>query len=150
MTYSDDLLRRVLTRTHTIVLVGASANPLRPSHGVMRFLLSKGYRVIPVNPGLAGQTLMGQTVHARLADIPDDADMIDIFRQSDMVPGIVAEALTRWPNLQTIWMQLGVQHDAAAKAAEARGVTVIQNRCPAIEFPRLFGQLSLAGVRAAG
>ncbi len=139
MMYSDDLLRDVLTRTRTIAVVGISANPQRPSHGVARFLASKGYRVVGVNPGLAGKVMFGESVYATLADVPFDVDMIDVFRQSDAVPAIVDAALARWPDLRTIWMQLGVEHAAAAAQAEARGVTVIQNRCPAIEYPRLMG-----------
>ncbi len=139
MMYSDDLLRDVLTRTRTIAVVGISANPQRPSHGVARFLASKGYLVVGVNPGLAGQVMFGEPVSATLVDVPFDVDMIDVFRQSDAVPGIVDAALARWPDLRTIWMQLGVEHAAAAAQAEARGVTVIQNRCPAIEYPRLMG-----------
>ena len=134
---TEATIRNALTRAKTIAVVGASNKPDRPSHGVARFLQSKGFRVVPVNPGLAGQTLLGETVYADLASIPFDVDMIDIFRASDAVPGIVDEALARFPNLQTIWMQLGVTSEAAADVAAARGVTVIQNRCPAIEMPRL-------------
>lgn len=145
MDYSDDLLRAVLKRTKVVVLVGASANPVRPSYYVARYLGLKGFRVIPVNPGLAGQTLLGETVYADLASIPDEVDMVDIFRRSEAVPAIVDEALARWPNLQTIWMQIGVQNAEAAAVAEARGVTVIQNRCPKIEYQRLFGELRMGG-----
>lgn len=135
----------VLKRAKVIALVGASANPVRPSYYVARYLGLKGMRVIPVNPGLAGQTLLGETVYADLTSIPDDVDMVDVFRRSDAVPAIVDEALARWPNLQTIWMQIGVQHADAAAKAEARGVTVIQNRCPKIEYQRLFGELRMGG-----
>jgi predicted CoA-binding protein len=145
MTYSDDHLRDVLMRTKTIAVVGVSANPVRPSYFVARYLGLKGYRVIPVNPGLAGQTLFGEMVYANLSAIPDDVDMVDIFRRSDAVPGIVDESLARWPNLQTIWMQIGVMHKEAAAVAEARGVTVIENRCPKIEYQRLFGELRMGG-----
>lgn len=137
--YSDTLIKDVLTRAKTIAVVGMSKNEARPSHYVARYLREKGYRVVPVNPGLAGQTLLGEMVYATLADIPFDVDMIDIFRRPDAVPAIVEDALARWPALQTIWMQLGVEHGPAADQAEARGVTVIQNRCPKIEYPRLFG-----------
>jgi len=101
--------------------------------------------VIPVNPGLAGQTLLGELVYPDLKSIPDDVDMVDIFRRSDAVPGIVDEALARWPELQTIWMQIGVEHAAATAVAEARGVDVVQNRCPKIEYQRLFGELRMGG-----
>jgi len=134
---SEDQIRDILKRTRRIALVGASANTARPSHGVMRFLLSKGYEVIPVNPGLAGQTLLGQKVVARLGDIEEGVDMIDIFRASEHVPGVVDEALEAFPKLQTIWMQLGVIHEVAAQKARARGVDVVMDRCPAIEYPRL-------------
>lgn len=136
---TDQLMTRILKRTRRIALVGASANPSRPSHGVMRFLLDAGYDVVPVNPGLAGQTLLGQQVAASLSDIDGDIDMIDIFRRPEHVPAIVDEALAEFPDLQTIWMQLGVVHEEAAKVARARGIDVVMNRCPAIERPRLMG-----------
>jgi len=141
MTYSDDLIRAVLQRTRTIAVVGASPNPDRPSYRVAGFLQSVGYRVVPVNPGQAGGQILGETVYADLASIPEGTavDMIDIFRQSEAVPGIVDAALARFPALATIWMQLGVEHATAAEVAAARGVTVIMNRCPAIEYPRLIG-----------
>ncbi len=143
--YSDQMLKSVLTRAKTIAVVGVSQNPVRPSYYVTRYLGLKGYRVVPVNPGLAGQTLFGETVYGTLADIPFDVDMVDIFRRPDAVPAIVDEALARWPNLQTIWMQIGVEHAEAAAVAEARGITVIQNRCPKIEYQRLFGELRMGG-----
>jgi len=145
MDYADDVLRDVLRRARVIALVGASANPVRPSYFVARYLGVRGKRVIPVNPGLAGQTLLGEQVFPDLASIPDDVDMVDIFRRSDAVPQIVDDALARWDGLQTIWMQIGVMHDAAARVAEARGVSVIQNRCPKIEYQRLFGELRMGG-----
>lgn len=143
--YSDDHLRRVLKRAKAVAVVGVSANPVRPSYFVARYLKLRGIRVIPVNPGLAGQSLFGETVYATLADIPDDVDMVDIFRRSEAVPAIVDEALERWPDLETIWMQIGVEHAEAAAKAEARDVTVIQNRCPKIEYQRLFGELRMGG-----
>jgi len=136
---TDQLMTQILQRTRRIALVGASDNPARPSHGVMRFLLNAGYDVVPVNPGLAGQTLLGQKVAASLADIDGDIDMIDIFRRPEHVPAIVDEALAAFPDLQTIWMQIGVVHDEAAEVARARGVDVVMDRCPAIERPRLIG-----------
>ena len=137
--YSDELIKTVLTRTKTIAVVGVSKNPARPSHYVSKFLHDCGYRIIPVNPGLAGQVFFNETVYGRLRDIPFDVDMIDIFRRSEFVPDLVEEALARWSNLQTIWMQLGVEHAQAAEVAQARGVTVIQNRCPKPEYGRLIG-----------
>lgn len=145
MIINDDSLRRILKRTRTIAVVGVSANPVRPSYFVARYLGLKGFRVIPVNPGLAGQTLFGETVYASLLDIPHDVDMVDIFRKPDAVPALVDEALARWPDLQTIWMQIGVTHPEAAAKAEARGVTVVQDRCPKIEYQRLFGELRMGG-----
>lgn len=143
--YSDQMLKDVLKRAKVIAIVGVSAKQVRPSYFVARYLQLKGYRIVPVNPGLAGQELFGETVYATLTDIPFDVDMVDIFRRSDAVPAIVDEALARWPKLQTIWMQLGVNHSEAAAVAEARGVTVIENRCPKIEYQRLFGELRMGG-----
>ncbi|MEL7179564.1 MAG: CoA-binding protein [Pseudomonadota bacterium] len=145
MQYSDDHLRSILRRTKTIAIVGVSAKEIRPSYYVARYLGLKGYRVIPVNPGLAGQTLLGETVHADVSDIPVDVDMVDIFRRSEAVPPIVTASLARWPKLQTIWMQIGVMHADATAEAEARGVDVIQDRCPKIEYQRLFSELRMAG-----
>jgi hypothetical protein len=135
----------MLRRTKTVALVGISANPVRPSYFVARYLTLKGMRVIGVNPGLAGQSLFGETVYADLTSIPDEVDMVDIFRRSEAVGPIVDEALARWPQLQTVWMQIGVTNQAAADAAEARGVDVVQNRCPKIEYQRLFGELRMGG-----
>ena len=145
MTVSDTYLRTILRRTKTVALVGISANPVRPSYFVARYLTLKGMRVIGVNPGLAGQSLFGETVYADLTSIPDEVDMVDIFRRSEAVGPIVDEALARWPQLQTVWMQIGVTNQAAADAAEARGVDVVQNRCPKIEYQRLFGELRMGG-----
>ena len=131
------LIRKVLTEARTIALVGASPKPDRPSYGVFRFLQAQGYRVIPVNPGLAGGMLHGEMVYPDLASIPVDVDMIDIFRTSDAVLGIVVAALARFPALKSIWTQLGVVNEPAAEMARARGVDVVQNHCPAIEIPRL-------------
>ncbi len=134
---TDAQIKSILGRTRRIALVGASAKPSRPSYQVMQFLLNAGYDVVPVNPGLAGQTLLGQPVAARLSDIEGEIDMVDIFRQSDRVPEIVDEALARFPQLGAIWMQIGVMHEAAAETARARGVEVVMNRCPKMEYPRL-------------
>ena len=145
MTYSNDFLRTVLKRTKTIAIVGVSANEIRPSYFVARYLGLKGYRVIPVNPGLAGQTLLGETVYGSVSDVPDDVDMVDIFRRSEAVPEIVTDSLARWPQLQTIWMQIGVSHPQAAAQATKRGVDVIEDRCPKIEYQRLFSELRMGG-----
>ena len=145
MTYPDDFLRGILRRTKSVAIVGVSANPVRPSYFVARYLRLKGMRVFGVNPGLAGQNLFGETVCADLASVPIEVDMVDIFRRSEAVPAIVDDALARWENLPTIWMQIGVMHDEAAQQAQARGVDVVQNRCPKIEYQRLFGELRMGG-----
>ena len=124
----------ILAKVKTIALVGASANAARPSYGVMQFLLRKGYEVIPVNPGLAGKEILGQMVYANLADIPNSFDMVDIFRNSDAVAGVVDEALNLTTKPKIIWMQLDVRNDDAAAKAEAAGLQVVMNRCPAIEL----------------
>ncbi|EPX81188.1 CoA-binding protein [Litoreibacter arenae] len=147
MDYSDEHLRDVLKSTKVIACVGVSTNPVRPSYYVARYLTLKGYTVIGVNPGHAGKTLFGQTIAASLSDIPDTAnvDMVDIFRRPEAVPGIVDEAIATLPHLRTIWMQIGVIHAEAAQKAESAGLTVIQNRCPKIEYQRLFGELRMGG-----
>jgi predicted CoA-binding protein len=134
---TDVLIRKVLAETKVIALVGWSPKPDRPSHGVANFLLRQGYRVIPVNPGQAGTAALGTTVRASLSDIDEPVDMVDIFRRSEDVPPVVDEALAALPGLKTVWMQLGISNDAAAAKARAAGLTVIDNRCPAIEIPRL-------------
>lgn len=134
-----DKIREILTRTKVIALLGYSANPDRPSNRVASFLKARGYRVIPVNPGLAGQVALGETVYPDLASIPKDiaVDMVDIFRRSEDVPPVVSDALASLPGLKTVWMQLGIRNEAAAEAARGRGVDVVQDRCPAIDIPRL-------------
>lgn len=143
--YSDDFLKKNLSRTKVIAVVGVSTNPVRPSYFVARYLTLKGFDVVPVNPGQAGKMLFGKTIVASLSDIDRQVDMVDIFRRSEAVPEIVDEALGAFPNLQTIWMQIGVEHAEAAAKAEARGVDVVQNRCPKIEYQRLFGELRMGG-----
>ena len=120
-------------------------NPVRPSYYVARYLGLKGYRVIPVNPGHAGKILFGETVRGDLSEIDVPVDMVDIFRRSEAVPPIVKAALDQFPDLKTIWMQIGVEHAEAAAMAQARGVDVIMNRCPKIEYQRLFGELRMGG-----
>lgn len=134
---SDDTIRAILTRSRIVAVVGASANPARPSYGVMRFLQRQGHRVVPVNPGLAGKTLLGEAVFARLADIPFAIDMVDIFRRSEAVPAVVGEALALDPLPAVIWMQLGVIAPEAAAQARAAGLEVVMDRCPVIESRRL-------------
>lgn len=145
MMYSDALLKDVLTQAKRIAVVGVSLNPIRPSYFVARYLTLKGFDVVPVNPGNVGQLLFGTEVKAALSDIEGEIDMVDIFRRSEAVGPIVDEALAVFPKLQTIWMQIGVQNAQAAEVAQARGVTVIQNRCPKIEYQRLFGELRMGG-----
>jgi len=144
--YSDATIRRILATTRTIALVGASSNWNRPSYFVMKYLQGKGYRVIPVNPGLAGSELLGEKVYARVGDIPEPIDMVEIFRNAREVPPIVEEAIAI--GAKVVWMQLGIQHDEAARRAEAAGLEVIMNRCPKIEFGRLGGELSWSGVNS--
>jgi len=137
--YDDDFLRGILTETKVIALVGASAKPERPSHGVMRYLQRRGYRVIPVNPGLAGQVLNGERVYRSLTDIPQTEtgriDLVDIFRNSQAAAAPALEAIEI--GAKTVWMQLDVVNAAAAAKARAAGLNVVMNRCPAIEIPRL-------------
>lgn len=144
-TPTDDQLRGILKQNRVFACVGVSPNPVRPSHYVARYLKLKGYRVIPVNPGQAGQELFGETVIARLADAPCPIDVVDIFRRPEAVPGIVEEALALSPLPKVVWMQIGVTHAEAAARAEAAGLQVIQNRCPKIEYQRLFGELRMGG-----
>lgn len=145
--HSDDELRAILTSTRVVAVVGVSPNPVRPSFFVARYLALKGYRMIPVNPGHAGETILGETVYPDLRSIPKDipVDMVDIFRRSEAVPAIVDEAIAVLPRLRTIWMQIGVSHAEAAAKAEAAGINVIENRCPKIEYQRLFGELRMGG-----
>jgi predicted CoA-binding protein len=137
--YSDDYLRGVLIRAHVIAVVGASPRPARPSHRVMRFLQRHGCRCIPVNPFAAGDEILGERVYPCLAEIPQDAvgqiDMVDIFRRTEAAGAVVDEAIA--VGAGSVWMQLGVRDDAAAARAEADGLNVVMNRCPAIEIPRL-------------
>jgi predicted CoA-binding protein len=144
---SDADLARILKSTRIIAVVGMSANPVRPSYFVGRYLSLRGFRVLPVNPGQAGEMLFGERVFARLADIPTSipVDMVDIFRRSEEVLPIVEEALATLPHLRTIWMQIGVENEAAAALARARGLDVVMNRCPKIEYQRLFGELRMGG-----
>src|SRR5437899_3631585 len=148
--YSDAKIRSILERVKTIALVGASANWNRPSYFVMKYLQGKGYRVIPVNPGIAGQELLGETVYATLRDIPaelaEQIDMVDVFRPAREAPHIVEDAIAI--GAPVVWMQLGIRNDAAAARAEAAGIEVVMNRCPKIEFGRLGGELSWSGVNS--
>jgi predicted CoA-binding protein len=143
--YSPDYIRDILQSVKTIALVGASANTVRPSYFVMKYLLDKGYEVIPVNPGLAGQQILGQTVYGKLADVPKPVDMVDVFRNSEAAGPITDEALALPTPPRVIWMQLQVRNDAAAARAEARGVKVVMNRCPKMEYGKLSGEWAWVG-----
>jgi len=148
--YDDDYIAAILSGIKVVAMVGASANINRPSYFVMKYLLGKGFAVIPVNPGLAGKEILGQKVAASLADIEQPVDMVDVFRNSDAALGIVREciALKDKLALKVIWMQLSVRNDAAAAEAEAAGLKVVMNRCPKIEYGRLSGEIGWAGVNA--
>jgi uncharacterized protein len=133
--YPDAFLRDILTSVRTIAVVGASPRRERPSHRVMAYLQRRGYRTIPVNPHAVGGTINGETVYARLAEVPEPIDMVDVFRRPEAAGAVVDEAIAA--GAKVVWMQLGVRDDAAATRAEARGLKVVMNRCPAIEIPRL-------------
>ncbi len=146
--YDDGYIRGILNTVRTIAMVGVSANTSRPSYFAFKYLLERGYRMIPVNPGLAGQDLLGRKAYARLADIPEPVDMVDIFRASQYALGIVEEALALAPRPRVIWMQLGIRNDAAAALAEQNGIKVVMNRCPKIEYGRLSSEISWMGVNS--
>jgi predicted CoA-binding protein len=144
-TPSDALLRDVLTRSRSFACVGVSPDPIRPSHYVGRYLWKRGYRVVPVNPKIAGATLFGETAVGSLAEIAGPVDVLDVFRRPEAVPALVAEALRVLPGLGCVWLQIGVTSpEAEAMCAEA-GVTIVQDRCPKIEHQRLFGELRKGG-----
>lgn len=135
--YDDDYISKILSETKTIALVGASPNPGRPSYGVMQFLLSAGYTVFPTNPGHEGKEILGQHVYAKLADIPVAIDMVDVFRAADNLPAVIDEVILLSPRPKVVWGQLTVRHDDAAAKAQAYGIDMVMDRCPAIEYPRL-------------
>ena len=144
--YPDSYICEILDEVKTIAIVGASANTVRPSYFVVKYLLSKGYDVIPVNPGQAGKEICGAMTYASLAEINRPIDMVDIFRNSAAALGVTNEALALNPLPKVIWMQLQVRNDEAAKLAEAKGVKIVMNRCPKIEYARLCGEIGWAGV----
>ena len=144
--YDDTYIRGILNSTKTIAMVGVSANVSRPSYFAFKYLLERGYRMIPVNPGLAGQELLGQKAYPRLLDIPEPVDMVDIFRASGYALAIVQETLKMQPRPRVVWMQLGVRNDEAARLAEENGLKVVMNRCPKIEYGRLSSEISWMGV----
>ena len=146
--YDDAYIGGILNSVKTIAIVGSSANDVRPSFFVLKYLLNKGFDVYPVNPSQAGNEILGRKVHARLVDIPVALDMVDIFRASDAVPAIVDEVLQLDPLPKVVWMQLTVRHDEAAARAEAAGIKVVMNRCPKIEYGRLSGEIAWTGVNS--
>jgi predicted CoA-binding protein len=144
--YPDTYIRGILNTVKTIAIVGASMSEVRPSYFAFKYLLERGFHVVPVNPGHAEKELLGQRIHARLADIPEPIDMVDIFRPAPYALGIVEEALKLAPRPQVIWMQLGIRNDEAAAIAEANGIKVVMNRCPKIEYGRLSTEIAWLGV----
>ncbi|MEQ8321809.1 MAG: CoA-binding protein [Rhodospirillales bacterium] len=150
LVYDDELMRRILKDTRTIAMAGASPNWVRPSNFAMKYLQGKGYQVHPINPGHAGKEIWGRLTYASLADVPGPIDMLDIFRNSEAAGTLVDEAiqLKNEKQIKIIWMQLGVINEDAAKRAEDAGLTVIMDRCPKIEYGRLFGELGWSGVNS--
>jgi hypothetical protein len=144
--YPDTYIRGILNTVKTIAMVGASEKENRPSYFAFKYLLERGYKMIPVNPGRAGELMLGQRIYARLADIPEPVDMVDIFRAAQYAPAVVQEALTLNPRPQIIWMQLGIRNDEAAALAEANGLKIVMNRCPKIEYGRLSSEIAWMGV----
>jgi predicted CoA-binding protein len=144
--YSDAYIRDILVGNRTIAMVGASPNPSRPSYFAMKYLQAKGFRVIPVNPGQASKALLGEKVYAKLIDLPEPIDIVDVFRNSDAALPITRDAIAM--GAKVVWMQLGVRNDEAAKLAEDAGLKVVMNRCPKIEYGRLSGELGWAGVNS--
>jgi hypothetical protein len=146
--YPDSYIRGILNTVKTIAMVGISPKDNRPSYFAFKYLLERGYRMIPVNPGQAGKEILGQKVYPKLADIPEPVDMVDIFRGSQYAPGVVEEALALKPRPAVIWMQLGVRNEQAAVRAEAEGLKVVMNRCPKIEYGRLSSEIGWIGVNS--
>lgn len=146
--YDNSYISGILNRVKSVAIVGASANDVRPSFFVAKYLIDKGYAVFPVNPGHAGREILGRMTYAKLADIPEPIHMVDIFRASNVVPGIVDEVLALDPLPKVVWMQLGVRDDVSAKRLEASGIEVVMNRCPKIEYARLAGEIGWNGVNS--
>jgi uncharacterized protein len=146
--YADSYIREILKSVKTVALVGASHKPERPSWIVLKYLKERGYEMFPINPGLAGQEILGRKVYGRLADVPVPLDMVEIFRNSKAAGPITDEALALEPPPKVIWMQLSVRNDEAAAEAEAAGAKVVMNRCPKIEYGRLSGEIGWQGVNS--
>ncbi len=140
LAYSDDFLREILSTTRTIAQVGATNKRDRPAFFVMKYLQGKGYRVIPVNPALAGEEILGERVHSDLQSVPEPIDFVQVFRRSEFAGAVTDAAIAI--GAKTVWMQLGVRDDAAAERARAAGLKVVMNRCPKIEIQRLASELS--------
>jgi predicted CoA-binding protein len=146
--YADSYIRGILNTVKTIAMVGFSPKDNRPSYFAFKYLQERGYTMFPVNPGHAGKDVLGRRVYARLADIPEPIDMVDVFRGAQFASGIVDEALALEPRPQVIWLQLGVRNDEAAAKAETAGMKVVMNRCPKIEYGRLSSEISWMGVNS--
>ena len=146
--YDDTYIRGILNTVKTIAMVGVSPKDSRPSYFAFKYLLERGYHMIPVNPGQAGKEILGRKVYVRLSDIPEPVDMVDIFRASPFVLPIVEDALKMQPRPRVVWMQLGIRNDAAAALAEQNGIKVVMNRCPKIEYGRLSSEISWMGVNS--
>ena len=144
--YPDSYIRGILNTVKSIAMVGASEKENRPSYFAFKYLLERGYNMIPINPGHAGEDLLGRRIYARLADVTEPIDMVDVFRASRYALPIVEEALALKPRPQVIWMQLGIRNDEAAALAEANGLKVVMNRCPKIEYGRLSSEIAWMGV----
>jgi len=146
--YDDSYIRGILNTVKTIAMVGASAKDNRPSYFAFKYLAERGYNMIPINPGLAGKELLGRRIYARLSEVPEPIDMVDVFRAANYALPIVQEALTLNPKPRVIWMQLGIRNDEAAALAEANGMKVVMNRCPKIEYGRLSSEISWMGINS--
>lgn len=146
--YNDGYIRGILNTVKTIAMVGASAKDNRPSYFAFKYLGERGYTMIPINPGLAGKELLGRKIYARLSEVPEPIDMVDVFRAANYALPVVQEALTLNPKPRVIWMQLGIRNDEAAALAEANGLKVVMNRCPKIEYGRLSSEISWMGINS--
>ena len=146
--YDDTYIGAILREVKSIAIVGASANDVRPSYFVAKYLIDKGYEVFPINPGQAGKEILGRPVFAALADLPQPVDMVDIFRASAAVPGVADDILAMEPLPRVVWMQLTVRHDETAARLEEKGIRVVMNRCPKIEYGRLSGEIAWTGVNS--
>ena len=143
--YDDAWIASILRGVKSVAVIGASANPVRPSYFVVKYLIAKGYEVHPINPSQAGGEILGRPVHASLADVPGPIDMVDVFRRADALPGIVSEIMALDELPKVVWLQLGIRDDAVAGALEMAGMTVVQDRCPKIEYARLSGEIGWTG-----